>query len=191
MVGEFLDRISRAERDAGETSLQVRIFRLACATTFALTGFVVVPMNLVQNMSATLHAVSGLFTALGLVCYLESRRGRHHIMPYLVGGVLLLDVGWFACGGSAGSVIYFFLAFTLLVKVVFPYRAGWVGAGAILINTTGLFLLERAFPGWVVPFPTPFDRMLDHVTGVIACGLAIAAVAHVIHLSYEAEQRRS
>jgi PAS domain S-box-containing protein len=190
MVGEFLNRISRAEVDAGEPTLQVRIFRLACAATFVLTGFVVVPMNLLQNMSATLHTVSVLYTLFGLFCYLESRRGRQRIVLYLVGGMALLDIAWFACGGSQGSVTYFFLAILLLVKVVFPDRLGWIGAGAILANTAGLFLLERVFPAWVFPFPTPFDRMLDHISGLLACGVAIAAVVHVIHVSYESEQRR-
>lgn len=171
-------------------SLQIRIFRLTCAATFVLTGFFIVPMNLVQNMSPVLHAASVLFTLLGLACYLESRRGRNHIVGYLVGALLLLDVAWFACGGSEGSVTYYLLAILLLVKVVFPNRLGWLGVAMVLLNTAGLFLLERAFPAWVFPFPTPLDRLLDHVTGLLACGLAIAAVAHVIHNSYGSEQRR-
>ena len=182
MLGAFLDRISRSEHEAGEPSLQVRIFRLTCAATFALTGFLIVPMNLVQNMSLTLHVVCVLFTGLGLACYLESRRGRNHIVAYLVGALVLLDVGWFSCGGSEGSVTYYFFPILLFVKVVFPQRLGWIGAGVVLGNTAGLFLLERAFPGWVIPFPTPFDRLLDHASGIFACGLAIVAVAHLTDL---------
>ena len=190
MLGAFLDRISRSEHEAGEPSLQVRIFRLTCAATFALTGFLIVPMNLVQNMSLTLHVVCVLFTGLGLACYLESRRGRNHIVAYLVGALVLLDVGWFSCGGSEGSVTYYFFPILLFVKVVFPQRLWWIGAGVVLGNTAGLFLLERAFPGWVIPFPTPLDRLLDHASGIFACGLAIVAVAHLIHDSYTKEHRR-
>lgn len=190
MAPRIIDRLARAPSDGPETPLQVQIFRLLCVATFALTGGLVTPMNFVIGLPPLLHLLTALFTVLGLVCFVASRRGRHFIVTYFVGAVLLLDVAWFVNGGTDGSITYYFIVCLVFAGALFPGRARWIAAALILCDAVLLFFLERAFPHWSTPFPTPDDRLYDHITSLVAACTAVTAVSYVLVSRYLAEQER-
>ena len=190
MSKRFIDRLARADIDGPETPLQIQIFRLLCVATFALTGGLVAPMNFVVGLPPLLHLLTALFTALGVVCFLESRRGRHHLVAYFVVAVLLLDVAWFINAGIDGSITCYFVVCWVFLGAVFDGRARWIAAGLVLLDVIALHLLERAFPHWSTPFPSRDNRLYDHVTSLVAASIAVTAVCYVIVSRYRDEQQR-
>ncbi len=190
MAKRIIDRLARADVDGPDTPLQIQIFRLLCVATFGLTGALVAPMNVLLGLPPPLHVVTTLFTALGVVCFVESRRGRHHVVAYFVCAVLLFDVAWFVNGGTDGSINYYFIVCLVFAGALFHGRARWIAAALILADHIALFFLERAFPHWATPFPSADDRLYDHVTSLIACCAAVTAVSYVLVSRYLAEQER-
>jgi PAS domain S-box-containing protein len=188
MINRLLSKVSTPVPGEVEPTLQVRIFRLICATTAVLCLGLVLPMNLLQDMPLLINVDTALFGLLGAYCYWASLRGRHWFAGFLVASVLMLDLGWFWNAGSQGSVTYYYFTLMLYAMTMFRGRIRVVLAAGLVVNVWLLFLLEYRWPGLVAPFATPSDRLLDHLTGFVASFAGVAAVVWLLRSSYDRER---
>jgi PAS domain S-box-containing protein len=171
-------------------SLQIRLFRLFCATTCVLCLVVVLPINLFQNLPVGVNIADVLLGIAGGWCYWSSLRGRHFFMGFFMGVLLTLNPVWFLNGGVSGSIVYYFFALLLYPLAVFHGRVRWIMAVALVVDVSLLIVLEYLFPALTVPFQTRSDRLIDLISGVFCSSLALAVVARMIMENYERERRR-
>ncbi len=170
--------------------LQVRLFRMFCATMCGLCLGIVLPMNLLQNMPGVINLVVALMGVFAGFCYWASLRGRHLRYGLIVFFVLALNPAWFYNAGSAGSVPYYFFPTLLYPLVVFRGRARRLLTAAIALDFCALLVVEAQFPQLLVPFSTSTDRWLDLITGALCSCLAVAAIMRLVMSAYEHERER-
>ena len=171
-------------------ALQIRLFRLCCATTGVLCLGIVMPMNLVQNLSLWVHIANILIGLTGGYCFFASLRGRHFLFGFLSALVLLLNPVWFFNGGSTGSIPFYFFPVLLYAMVILRGWSRRIWTVAIVADVCGLIVLEYFFPSLTTPFQSGADRIIDLSTGVLSSAIAVAAIVRLILASYDREQRR-
>lgn len=171
-------------------NLRVRLFRLMCLITGIVCLFFVLPVNLFElclPLAVNVAVVGvGLF---GIYCYMQSLRGRNHILPFLMVLILVLIPVWFLNGGATTSVPYYFFPVLVLPLVLCQGWARWGLVGLITVTACGLIVSEYLHPSWVIAIPYPSDLLLDRLTGIISSFVAMILVVWVIITSYDWEQR--
>lgn len=190
MFSRILDLVSAGLGRESNPPLQVGIFRLICATTAVLCLGLVLPMNLLQNMPLAVNIDTVLFGLLGGYCYWASSRGRQRFGMFFGAAVLMMDVAWFWNAGSLGSVTYFFFPLMVFAVAMFRGTWRWLLAAVVVLNVGTLFILEWLHPELVIGFSTPLDRLLDHLTGLIAGFAAVAVIVWLMLAGYNREQAR-
>ncbi|MBI5771425.1 MAG: PAS domain-containing protein [Verrucomicrobia bacterium] len=170
--------------------LEIRFFRLVCLAAGVLCLAVVLPTNLLQNLSWVVHVAGATLGAGSLLCYRASLRGRHLTVGYLVGTVLLLDLAWFWNAGSEGSLAYYFFVVVLYPFGVFRGGQRWTAVGLLTLNVWLLFLVEWWFPQTVVPFDRRADRWIDLMAGVGTVVLAMSLILWLILHAHDHERQR-
>jgi len=170
--------------------LPIRLFQLICATAAILCLLVILPVNSFQNLPREVNVADALLGITAGFCYWESGRGRHHILGFFVILILLVDPVWYLNGGSMGSITYYFFPVLLYPLAIFQGRMRWITAIFLVLNVSGLFLLEYFYPALTVPFHQPSDRVIDLVSGVFCSFLAVAAMVGLILANYEREHDR-
>jgi PAS domain S-box-containing protein len=127
---------------------------------------------------------------LSLGIYWAARRGRYLFLPLFLMILATLDGLWFINAGSMGPMGMIFLIAALYLVLFFTGRARWTLFGLLLANGTALLLLERRFPGWVVPNQNPSMRTLDFFIGyVITTGICVLILWLVLSSHQREEQR--
>ncbi len=170
--------------------LQVRLFRVFCATMCVLCLGVVLPMNVLQNMPAVINLAALVLGIFAGYCYRASLRGRHLRYSLITFFVVVLNPIWFLNAGSEGSIPYYFFPVLLYPLVVFRGWARRLATSVIVVDFCALFAIEAQNPNWLVRFSTPTDRWLDLITGAICSCLAVAAVVRLLLGAYEKERER-
>lgn len=170
--------------------LEVRVFRVFCATTCALCLGVVLPMNVVQTMPAVVNLAVAMMGAFAGYCYWASLRGRHLRYALIVSFVLVLNPVWFLNAGSEGSIPYYFFPVILYPLAVFRGWARVLLTTAIVLDFCALLIVEAQFPHWLVRFSTSSDRWFDLIIGAFCSSLAVAAVVRLLLAAYERERER-
>jgi PAS domain S-box-containing protein len=160
------------------------------ALTAGLCLFMILPMNLLQQLPLGVHLSNVLLGLLGAFFYWQSCRGRTYLLAFVITALLLLDCVWFLNAGPRGSITYFFFPVMLLTVGTFHGRAGRLFIVAQVGNALGLFALGYYFPSWVTPFQSDTDLILDHLTSCFAACVATIAIAAIILRDYHREQRR-
>jgi PAS domain S-box-containing protein len=176
-------------RDESVT-LQIRLFRLICATTCGLCLLVVLPMNLFQNLPKWINLADVGLGLAGGYCYWESLRGRNFFFGFFATILLLLNPVWFLNAGSEGSLTYYFPAVLLYPLVIFRGAARRILTTVVVLNVCGLLVFEYFVPSLTVPFMSPEDRVIDLTTGIFCSSLAIVAVTRLLLAAYDREQQR-
>jgi len=171
-------------------SLQVRLYRLCCATTFVLCLAVILPFNALQNLPVWVHVGDIAAGLLGGYCYWQSRRGRNYLLGFYVLLLLLMSPVWFFNAGSEGSVGFYYFPLMLYPAAVLQGWTRRIMTAVVILNFCALLALEYWVPSLNVPFHNAADRMLDLATGAV-CGLfGVALVARLITATYDREKQR-
>jgi hypothetical protein len=84
---------------------------------------------------------------------------------------------------------YFFHALILPV-VIARGRVRLFVVGGVLANVVGLYVVDYLHPGWVIPYQSAFDRVLDNITGYVVCAMALVAILWSVLEAYVAERAR-
>ena len=96
-------------------SVENQFFHYLCLLGGLVALFVVIPMNLYQNLSVWVNRVVLVFGLICLGCAWAARRGRYLKRTMVLALTACLDLIWFANGGSQGSIGLFFFAEALFL----------------------------------------------------------------------------
>ena len=171
-------------------TLQIRLYRLMCATTCVLCLVFILPMNLFQNLPIWVNFGDITLGLIAGYCFWESRRGRHFFFQFFAGLILLLNPIWFLNAGSEGSLIYYFFALILYPMAIFTGRMRIALTAVVTLNACGLLVFEYFVPSWTVPFKSPADRVIDLSTGALCSCVFVAVIARLMLAAHEKEQLR-
>jgi hypothetical protein len=148
-----------------EVPMEIRLFRLIALTNSLLCIFIIIPTNLLQNLSPYVNEAIALYGIIVLYLYRCSWRGRHFIKSFCCFTVLVLNLTWLMNGGSNGSVGFFFLAAVIYPLIFFRGITRQIMFLLLLLDNFALLVLEHKFPYLVVPFKSANDRLIDLVSG--------------------------
>jgi hypothetical protein len=184
-----LTQFERLFKDDENLELERRLFRMLCLLTSALSIFVVIPINVFQNVPIWPSLVAGGLGLLTLGLYWLSRRGTDLPKVLFLVVTLALDGIWFVNGGSLGSVPYFLPVTFMLAMLYFAGSWRWVVMALLVLNFSGLLLIEDVLPQLIIPFASAHDRFVDLVTGLPIGGFACAFTLLIVLRSYHRERR--
>jgi len=178
---KILDYFSRGE----SLPLRIILFRIFCISISFVCLFLVVPANMLQDVSPYLNPVTVVYAAIVLCMYRISLAGNHFIKTMYLFTMLLLNICWFINGGSTGSIGFFFLT-AIIYPLIFcrsPVRT--VMLLLLVCNYSSLVLLEQRFPSLIVHFASSSDRYLDVLTGFAVSIFIIGFIFWVVVTSYD------
>ena len=167
--------------------MQRRLFRMICMITALLSFLVILPLNYMQGLPATINLGIIVFGLLCLYLYRESLNNRDHVLTYFVTLLLLLDLIWFPNAGSSGSIIYYFAAAVIYPMAFCRGSLRWTLLFGLVANIFVLMIVEYFYPALVVPFSSPEARLSDHLTGIFSSALAGAMMLWVVITNYDWE----
>jgi len=191
-MDRWIEKLWSFVRHGAEISLEVRFFRLISLTVSFVCLVLVLPVNLMQDLSPYLNLTIALFGLATAWFYYRSWRGRHHIVALYLISLLVLSVAWFLNAGSHGSIGYYFFAAVLYPLIFFRGTLRQFMFLLLIGTFTLVMVLEQQFPDLVVPYKTALDRQLDLLTGFGFSALVCALVVWVVltTLARELEERR-
>ncbi|GFO61547.1 hypothetical protein GMST_38720 [Geomonas silvestris] len=172
---------------ADEISLEVRFFRLICLTVSFVALVLVLPTNLIQDLSPYLNLVVVLYGAASLLIYYRSWRGSQHFVGFYLLTLVLLAIAWFLNAGSSGSIGYYFFACSMYPVIFFRGRTRQAMFLLLVLVVCGLLLLDFRSPQLVIPYKSGLDRLLDLSTGFSFSALIFALVFWVVITTLERE----
>lgn len=170
--------------------MEHRLFRLLCLAGAGLCLFVVIPMNVVQNLSWKLNLTVAGFGLSLLGLYAVALKGRHLMGTLASLLVIALNACWFTDAGSQGSIAMFFFTGVMVNAIFFRGRRRMLHLGGFMVNVILLFTFDYAYPQASIPFGSPLDRYLDLVTGFIVSTLACLLMLWVLVSSHDEEERK-
>ena len=189
-MSAWLSQFLRSFKPDEAQPLQVRLYRLVCATTAVLCLGVICPVNLLQNLPPGVHVGNFILGLTAAWCYRTSLRGRHHFIGFFVVLVLLLNPIWFLNAGSTGSVGYYFFPSLLYPLAIFRGRVRWILSVFLVLDLCGLLVADYYFPALSVPFQVPTDRVIDLLAGAACSMLGLGVLVWLIVSAHEREQLR-
>lgn len=186
----FLDPLKTSLSAAEVPVLEHRLFRLTCLVGAGLCMFVVIPMNVVQNLSWMLNLTVFAFGLSLLGLYALALRGRHLMGTLAFLLALALNACWFTDAGSQGSIGMFFFTGVMVNAIFFRGRRRLLHLGGFVANVLVLFTVDYLYPKASIPFGTPMDRYLDLITGFLVSSLACLMMLWVLVSSHDEEQKK-
>ncbi|GFO69764.1 hypothetical protein GMLC_33430 [Geomonas limicola] len=172
---------------APEVSLEIRFFRLTCLTVSFVSLVLVLPINLLQDLSPYLNLIVALYGLATVFVYYRSWRGSHHIVVFYLLTLASLALSWFLNAGSVGSIGYYFFACTMYPVIFFRGRVRQ-GMFLLLVMVVSLLLvLDFYEPQLSLPYKSAMDRLLDLTTGFSFSALIFALVFWVVITTLERE----
>lgn len=171
-----------------DTDIQVRFYRLFCAIATGMAFLIIIPANLLQNLSPLVNVAVGCFGMVTAFFYLEAQKGHHYTTLFYLLLVLVINITWFVNGGAQGSVASFFVSAFMYAMIIFRGKARWWWLIAFLANTIMLLMIDHAYPQYIHPFQSPVDRLIDLTTGVTISALMCVIVLWTILHSYDRKQ---
>ena len=173
-----------------EPRMELYLFRILCLAATLLSFLVVIPVNYLEHLSPSINLAVLIFGSGAFFFYRESCRGRYRIASLFLLTLVVLNVTWFANGGSVGSVSYYFYAEFVYAMIFFRGGARFTLLLVAVANLVGLIALEQQFPHWIVPYQSRHDRSADLVTAVTVSALYCSLMLWAVLTSYDREQRR-
>jgi PAS domain S-box-containing protein len=170
--------------------IRIRSYRLFCAIAVVLCFCVIIPLNLLQNLSPLVNISVCCFGVVTAYLYFAANRGRYHIALFYLLLLLVLNITWFVNGGSQGSVSLFFPSAFMYAVITFQGKKRWLWCAVFLANIIVLQLADFLHPEWIVPFTSQLDRLIDHITGIIVSVFMSIAVLWAILYSYDRKQQQ-
>lgn len=170
--------------------LESRLFQVIAFVDAVGALGVLLPTNLPQNLPVALNLMVAAFGLIALWVWRESRAGRQHPVVLFTSLVVALNASWYFNAGSQGSVVLYFFHALILPVVIARGRVRMLVVGGVLANVVGLYVVDYLHPGWVIPYQSAFDRVLDNITGYVVCAVALVAILWSVLEAYVAERAR-
>ncbi|MGE0041851.1 MAG: ATP-binding protein [Vicinamibacterales bacterium] len=174
----------------GALDLEARFYQGLCLVGAIIGIAVVIPVNALQALPASIDLAAAAFGTVCLVLHLLARRG--HYYPNVLFGALMLTLNavWFPNAASHGSIAFYFFA-ALMLPLIF-FTGMWRPAAVMLVvlNVSLLFWAERWLPGLVTHFASDDDRLLDLASGWVMSAAAVVIMLGVVLAGYTRERRR-
>ena len=170
--------------------LESRLFQVIAFIAATGTLGLLLPTNLPQNLPVALNVLVALFGLIALWVWRESRQGRERRAVLWTTLVVALNASWYFNAGSQGSVVLYFFHALILPVVIARGRVRLLVIGGVLANVVGLYVVDYLHPGWVIPYQSAFDRVLDNITGYVVCAVALVAILWSVLEAYVAERAR-
>ncbi|HJV90297.1 MAG TPA: hypothetical protein VJ623_08345 [Holophagaceae bacterium] len=170
--------------------MEHRLYRLLCLAAAFLSIGVVLPVNILQNLSWILN---GVVLAFGVIClglYRAALRGHYPLRAFALLLGFVLNLCWFTDAGSQGSIGMFFFTGVMINSIFFRGRQRLLFLGAFLVNVLALFTIDYLHPAASIPFRTPMDRYLDLVTGFAVSAVACLLMLWVLVSNHDEERRK-
>ena len=101
------------------TSMETHLFRLISLTISILCLFLILPANLLQDLSPYMNLGIFFYGLVAAYLYRCSCHGSYFIKSLYGITLLLLNIIWFLNGGTASSISYFFFAAVLYPLIFF------------------------------------------------------------------------
>ena len=170
--------------------MEFLLFRLLCLFATLLSIFVIIPTDYLHGLSLWISLVVALFSLAALFLLRGSCRGRYHIKSLFFLFLVVLNLVWFPNGGSHGSVSYYFFILFIYAPIFFRAKTRWLLLALAIANNALLLVAEQHFPGWIIPYFTPYHRSADLVVGLTVTALCCSLMLWVLLKRYDSEQRR-
>jgi PAS domain S-box-containing protein len=190
MMRKLTDLFRKLAPDAS-LEMPIRLFQLICLTIAALTLFVILPVNLFQNLPILVNVGDVLLGLFALFCFRESTCGRHHKLLFLIVMVLLLEPVWFLNSGTNGSITLYFLVVIVYPMVMFRGKKRWALTACMILNICALLAIDYYLPSLTVPFRSKGDRVLDMISGAFCSCLGLVMIMWVVISNYDRERERT
>ena len=172
-------------------SLESRLFCLLSLAAAVISLGIALPCNLLEpDMPRSVNVAVLLVGVLGIICYVQARRGRELTLFFILMLMGLLDLIWTRNGGVTGSNTYYFLALILYPVALWRHRKRWWVSGIIFLNVSALFALDYYCPGAIYHFTSRSEVYFDDLIGCLAATAGVVLVAWAIVTSYDWEQDR-
>lgn len=166
MVKTFIFNIGGSDR---EFELEHRIFNVSSflLTTFAALGAVGNYFTGLHPMTVWLSLVGFIFS--GCLYYRSRFKGNFSIkisFSYILIVVGILGSMFFFNGGTQGTILYLIImllnVFLLIVPTSYQNSVSVILYGLMVL----IILLEFFFPGWVVPYHSFSEMIVDHIISI-------------------------
>lgn len=170
--------------------MELRLFKLLCLASTLLIFLVVLPVNLLLRLPLGISLVNLVFGVALFLFYLASCRGRYYPGSLFFLFMLNLNLVWFANGGSQGSIIFFFFIAFIYPLIFFRGAKRWLVLALAIVNGAGLLAVEPCLSGWIVPYRSASDRLIDLVSSLVVSALACSLMLWAVLTSFDRERRR-
>ena len=185
---QFIGACQRCVTTDSTLPLEQQFFHALCTLAGVVCLFVVIPINLFQNLSPWVNRSIFVFGSLSLVTACLAARGRYLQRFYACALIVALDLLWFPNAGTSGSVGLYFFPTVLLIVILFRGARRIVGLMLLIVNVIALHVAEQLWPRLLHPFDSPIDRLLDLTIGY-AISLCVSALVLWIVVSGFVEER--
>lgn len=165
--------------------LRIVLFRMLSILIVLLCVFLVIPSNMLQQVSPYLNPVVAIYSILVFIIYRVSQGGKHLVKTMYLLTLLLLNISWFLNGGSTGSISYFYLTAVIFPLILFSNLTRICMLLIMIVNFTALIMIEQNFPSAITPFISANDRYLDLLTGFAVSTLISAIIYWLITSGYD------
>jgi PAS domain S-box-containing protein len=184
-LGQLLGTAKRWMKADPSLSLEHQFFRTICVMASIVCWFVVIPINLFQNLSPWVDRGVFAFGLLSLLAGWWAAHGRYLEKTYTIALVVLLDLLWFPNAGTYGSIGLYYFPTALLVIVLYRGATRVVGLVLLVIDIMAMHIAEQFAPQWLCQFERPLDRVIDLTIGYAislgTCALILWVVLSGLH----------
>lgn len=170
--------------------MKLALFRTLCLSAALLCILVIIPCNFLYHLPPIINLFVGIFSVAAIHLYRASRAGRYLPKTLFFLILVLLNLVWFANGGSTGSVSYYFFCLIVYVPIFFRGRVRWFLAAAAIADCVLLLFAELALPHLLVPFVNEHARVADLVVGMCVTAVCCSTMLWSLLKSYDQEQKR-
>jgi len=173
-----------------DSGLERHIFRLTTLTISLLVFLILIPANLLQDISYLVNVPIALCGGVSFALYLAARKGRNHVNPMLIVILGTLNATWFLNGGSEGSVPYFFFPACMYPLFFYHGRKRVLILTGIIANACMLIALPSRYLLVVIPYSSDIYRTVDLMVGMIGCSVCIVMLVRAVLNTHIREQER-
>ncbi len=149
--------------DEKNFSLEHRFFNVI-SYVGGVIGVLTILINVILRESLLLTLTTAMVAAIcWLVFYLSRFRKKFKLGKWILTFFIFAFFNYifFINNGSRGPVLYLYMAFFLLILIVWQGGSRWFFIGLFYVNVITLLIIEMKFPGSTKPYPDETTRLLD------------------------------
>ena len=172
------------------TVIERKLFRVLALLAAAMSTFIVIPLNLAQNLPGFINLCMLAFGLGSILLFAATFRGYYGIRLLFFLLMANLDLTWFGKAGSHGSIGFFFFCAALYLVIFFRRLTRWVMLGLYLLNGVAILWVEWLHPDWVRSFASADSRYLNLMIGFVLSSVICVVIPWVVLEAYHRERRR-